>query len=217
VRAQGGFTLLEVAIASSIAVVLAAASIASIHTVVRGAATTARSVRAISAANALQARLIESAAIAWSVFVPRVDVRGNGNADGHEVDFVTQDATRRSFWWAYAFDRSQKLVTQYAYVPGGAVRAGTTYDGIDNFDAAPYPLSAIAVPSSPGFDPLFARATVHDVVVPFEWTPQAPGGNGLVRVAFDGPGVRRNVALAPVTAPTRFTVVLTYTPAPSGL
>jgi hypothetical protein len=214
VRAQRGFTLLDVSIASSIAVVLAIASIASIHTIVRGASSAARDVRALSSANELQARLIAGAAIAWSIFVPRNDVRGNANADGHEVDFVTQDATRRSFWWAYLFDPVRKRVTQYAYSPGGAVRAGATYDGIDAFAATAYPLSAIAVASSPEFDPLFARAGLRDVAMPFAWTSQAPGGNGLVRVAFDAPGVRRNVVLASATAPTRFTVVLTYTPPP---
>jgi prepilin-type N-terminal cleavage/methylation domain-containing protein len=213
-RAQRGFSLLEVSIASAIAVVLAVQSIALVHTLVLGATATAHRVRAGASAAELQARLIVSAATAWSVFVPRADVLGSGNADGHEVDFVTQDVTRRSFWWAYAFDATRRRVTQYAYSPGGAVRAGGTYDGIDAFHASAYPVSAVTVASNPGYDPLFAGASVHDVVMPFGWTPQAPGGNGLVRVAIGGTGINRVAMLAPATAPSRFTVVLTYTPAP---
>jgi prepilin-type N-terminal cleavage/methylation domain-containing protein len=217
VRGQRGFSLLEVLIASAIAVLLAAQSIALVHTLVLGASASARRVRATSSASELQARLIASSGTAWSVFVPRDDVLGVANADGHEVDFVTQDVTRRSFWWAYTFDAVRRRVTQYAYSPSGAVRAGTTYDEIGAFHADAYPVSNVTNPSSPHYDPLFAGAAVRDVSMPFDWTPQAPGGNGLVRITIGGTGVHRVATLAPATAPTRFTVVLTYTPAPQNL
>ncbi|HEY1682247.1 MAG TPA: prepilin-type N-terminal cleavage/methylation domain-containing protein [Candidatus Tumulicola sp.] len=216
-RGQRGFSLLEVLIASAIAVVLACQSIAAIHAFALEAASTGRRVRAASAWAGLRERLAGSAATAWSVFVPQRDVLGNANADGHEVDFVTQDATRRSFWWAYAFDRSKRRITQYAYSPGGDMRAGATYDDIDGFAAIAYPISAVALPSSPAYDALFAGATAPDVTVPFAWTPAAAGGNGIVRATIDAPGVHALEILAPATAPTRFTVVLTYTPAPPGL
>jgi prepilin-type N-terminal cleavage/methylation domain-containing protein len=217
VKGQRGFSLLEVSIASAIAVVLAAQSIALVHTLVLGATASARRVRATSSASELQARLIASSALAWSVFVPRADVLGVANADGHEVDFVTQDVTRRSFWWAFTFDAVRRRVTQYAYSPSGAVRAGATYGEIDAFHADAYPVSNVTDPSSPRYDPLFAGALVRDVTMPFGWTPQAPGGNGLVRIGIGGAGVNRVAALAPATAPTRFTVVLTYTPPPQHL
>jgi prepilin-type N-terminal cleavage/methylation domain-containing protein len=217
VRAQRGFTLLEVLVASAIAIVLACQSIALLHALIVGATLTGERVRAASAAGELDARLVASAATAWSVFVPERDVLGGANADGHEIDFVTQDAARRSFWWAYRFDRSHRRVTQYAYSPGGAVRNGATYDGLTGFRASAYPVSAVRLADSPAYDALFANASVTDVAVPFGWTPEAPGGNRIVRVTMDGPGVHRLAVVTAATAPSRFTVVLTYTPAPNGL
>ncbi len=102
------------------------------------------------------------------------------------------------------------------------LRAGTcapalAYDGIDDFVAVAFPISAVTLPSSPAYDALFAGATAPDVTVPFAWTPAAAGGNGIVRATIDAAGVHALEILAPATAPTRFTVVLTYTPAPPGL
>ena len=210
---QRGFSLIELLVAAAIAFVVGWQLLALIHTTVLGSKRLDAALRAHSAADRLEERLADDADTAWSVFVPRTALDGSDNRDGHEVDFVTEDGSHRSYWWAYVYDARASRVTNYAYTPGGTRMTGETYDGIDVFAAVVHPITDLAQPSSPAFDPLFASVSVAPVDVPFGLGPDAIGGNHLVRVQCAGGGVRRDALLSAGTAPSRFTVVVEYTPA----
>lgn len=214
-EAQRGFTLAETLVAAAIAFVIGWQLLALAHALVLGTSHLDARLRARSAADRLEERLTGDAAGAWSVFVPPRDVFGGYNADGHELDFVTEDAAHRTFWWAYAYDGAAQRVTSYAYEPGGAPAPGETFDGIGAFAAHAHPITDLLEPRSEAYDPLFAGSTVTPIEVPFDWNPAARGGNGVVRVRLRGGGAARDALLAAGTAPTRFTVVVDYTPAPS--
>jgi type II secretory pathway pseudopilin PulG len=196
VEAQRGFSLIELLVAAAIAFVIGWQLLALTHTTILGADRLDARLRAQGAVDRLEERLAGDAATAWSVFVPPRALDGTNNSDGHEIDFVTEDAAHRSFWWAYSYDAAAARVTNYAYVPGGARVAGETYEGVTVFAAGVHPISDLRRPQSEAYDPLFANATVTPVAVPFGWNPQAVGGNHLVIV------------------PSRFTIVVDYTPAP---
>jgi hypothetical protein len=168
-----------------------------------------------SATDRLAERLESDAAGAWSVFVPDDDVFGASNADGHELDFATEDASHRTYWWAYGYAASTQRVTAYVYAPGSKPIAGDVFDGIGGFGAESRRVTALSDPRSDVYDPLFAGTTVTAVDFDFGWsTALANGGNGLTRVQLQAPGVDRTILLSSATAPTHFTVVVQYTPAP---
>ncbi|HEY1656062.1 MAG TPA: prepilin-type N-terminal cleavage/methylation domain-containing protein [Candidatus Tumulicola sp.] len=215
-RAQRGFTLLELLVASAIAFVVGWQLLGFAHALVLGTARLDERLRGRSAADRLKERLASDAATAWSVFVPRNDVDGSRNADGHELDFVTEDAGHRVYWWAYDYSASAKRVTAYAYVPGGTPTAGETFEGIDSFVARRHSIADLSEPKSEAYDPLFAGVAVTPVDVPYGWNAEATGGNQLVRVRLTAPGLKREALLASGTAPSRFTVVVDYTPPPSA-
>lgn len=168
------------------------------------------------AAQRLGERLNSDAMAAWSLFVPPVDRFGRSNADGHELDFVTEDGRHRTLWWAYAFDSAARRVTRYGYDPRGAARAGESYDGIERFSAATYPITDVMRSQSAVYDPLFANATVTPVDVPFGWMPGVAGGNRLAHVRYRAADWNRDVLLASGGAPSRVTIVFSYTPPPRG-
>jgi hypothetical protein len=202
-------------IAAAIALVVGWQLLALTHATIFNAAHLDQRLRVRSAADRLEERLTSDAASAWSIFVPSDDVNGTNNRDGHELDFVTQDASHRTFWWAYAYDGSVKRVTRYAYAPGSPPVSGETYDGVDDLVARTYPITDLTNPASEAYDPLFAGVTVDAVDVDYGWNAAAVGGNHLVRVALTGNGVDRTMLLASATAPTHFTVLVKYTPPPA--
>ena len=106
-------------------------------------------------------------------------------------------------------------MTYYAYLPGGGAHAGETYEGVARFVARVHPITDLAQPSSDAYDPLFAGVAVTAVEIPYGWNPAATGGNHLVRVTLEAGGVVRDALLASGTAPSHFTVVVDYTPAPT--
>jgi hypothetical protein len=201
-------------IAAAIALAIGWQLLALTHATIFSAAHLDRRLRARSAADRLEERLASDAATAWSIFVPNTDVNGTNNADGHELDFVTEDASHRSFWWAYGYDATAKDVTRYAYAPGSAPVSGETYDDIDGLVARAHPITDLAKPASDAYDPLFAGISVSAVDVDFGWNAAAAGGNHLVRVRLTGSGIDRTMSLASATAPSHFTVVVKYTPPP---
>lgn len=186
------------------------------HTLSAGAQRLNRSRSSRLAADRLGERLRSDATAAWSLFVPPADRFGRTNSDGHELDFVTEDARHRTLWWAYVFDSSARRVIRYGYDPGGTLRAGEAYDGIDRFSAAAYPITDVVRPESPVYDPLFAGAGVTAVDVPFGWRAGVSGGNRLTDVRYRGGGSMRDEPLASGASPSRFTVVFFYTPPPSA-
>ena len=215
-ESQRGFSLVETIVAAAIALVLALQLLAMTHATVLGARRLDGRLRARTSADRLEERLIADAATAWSVFVPDAGVDGRPNVDGHELDFVTEDGSHVASWWAYAFDAASGRVTRYAYVPGTTAVAGEPYDHLTGLRARAHPITDVAKRSSGVYDPLFAQASAADVEVDFGWNPAATGGNRIVAVRLTGDGVDRTLMLSPATAPSRFTVVVKYTPAPAS-
>lgn len=214
-KSQRGFSLAEITVASAIAFTIGALLIWLTHATVLAAAHLDRRLNARSATDRLCERMYAGASSAWSVFVPVHDVQGNANADGHEVDFVSEDASHRSYWWAYDFDARASHVTVYAYAPGTPPSAGDVYSGVSDFSAQTHALRDLADPSNEVYDALFAGDVLTPVDVPFDWGGNAVGGNHLVRVHVAAEGIDRTVLLATGTAPSHFTVVVDYTPAPA--
>ena len=211
---QRGFSLIEVLVCSAVAFFLGWVLLAIASEVSSGASRLAQLENARTATDRLADRLEADAASAWSAFVPPVDVNGAGNADGHEIDFVTEDGAHRQFWWAYLFDATASRATQYAYSPGGAQQAGASFDGITLMRAKAYDVTSLFDASSAIYDPLFANSTASAVDFDYGWNPHALGGNRIVRLRLQAPGVDRELILTSATAPTHYTVLLDYTPPP---
>lgn len=169
-----------------------------------------------SATDRLAERLESDAAGAWSIFVPDGDVFGTNNADAHELDFTTQDASHRTYWWAYNYTAAARRVTVYAYTPGTPPIAGDVFEGITGFGAESHPVTDLGNPNSDIYDALFAGATVTPVDFDFGWSLSAAnGGNRLTRVQLEASGVDRTILLSSATAPTHFTIVVEYTSPPA--
>jgi hypothetical protein len=160
-------------------------------------------------------RLGSEASSALAVYVPASDVFGNGNADGHEVDFYAQDGSHRPYLWAYTYDASASSVTCYAIAIGSAPIAGEVVSGIDAFTATAVVANDLSNAASNAYDPLFAGANAPDVPYAFPGELAATGGNRLVALSLRASGVNRRIMLASADAPTAFTVVVTYTPSPA--
>ncbi len=211
---QRGFSLVEVLVATAIAFVVGWLLLRLTGGTMAAAARGSSRLAGGSAASRLSERLTAEAASAWSVFVPPADALGNDNADGHELDFAGEDAGHRQWCHAYAFDAATGRVAAYAYLPGGAAASGETFDGIASLHAKVFPIAALWNAGGELYDPLFAGSSASDVAYDFGWNPMAAGGNRLVRVALKADGANGELVLSSATAPTHFTVVIEYTPAP---
>jgi hypothetical protein len=203
-------------VASAIAMAIGWQLLTLTHVLGVGTQRLQRSSTARVAAQRLEERLNSDAMAAWSLFVPPVDRFGRSNADRHELDFVTEDDGHRTLWWAYAFDSGARCVTRYGFDPSGSTRAGESYDGIERFSAATYPITDVVRRHSAVYDPLFANATVKPVDVSFGWMSGVAGGNRLADVRYRAADKNREVVLASGGAPTRVTIVFSYTPPPRG-
>lgn len=162
--------------------------------------------------------LFAQADSAWVIFVPSQDVLGSANADGHEVDFFARDSLGRNLYRAYRFDPSAQSIQSFTYdTPGGAaVALGAPLGGIAEFDARRYPVSALHDASSPAYNALFAAGAPASASVDLGAGPGIAGGNDVVRVAVRSTGYERHASLVTQVAPSGFTVVFPYTPAPSA-
>lgn len=85
--------------------------------------------------------------------------------------------------------------------------------GVGTFSALTYPITALQDPSSPIYNPLYAGAVLQPVAVQF--APGALGGNALTAVTIASEHYVRAMLLTTRTAPSGFTIVLRYTPAPT--
>lgn len=214
-QSQRGFTLVEVLVAAAMAFVLGWALIALAHALVGNAVHLDARLTARSATDRLAERLQSDAASAWSVYVPGNDLFGASNANGHEIDFATENSLHQQIWWAYTYDAALQRVIEHGFVPKGAHTDGETFDGITAFAAEVHPVSDLSVASSNIFDPLFAASNATPVEFDYGWASKAAvGGNHLVRVHIAAFGVDRALLLSSATAPTHFTVILEYTPPP---
>jgi prepilin-type N-terminal cleavage/methylation domain-containing protein len=216
VTAQRAFSLVELMVAAAIAAMLSWVLVSALHATIVHAAHLDARLTSRASIDRLTDRLNGDAASAWSVFVPGTDVLGAKNADGHEIDFVSESASRDTYWWAYTFDATNGRVTKYTYVPGAKPIAGDAFDSIDGFAAELHPVTDVATASSDVYDPLFASANATAVNFDFGWpAAAAAGGNHLVRIELTGTGIDRTLLLASATAPSHFTVIVNYTPPPA--
>lgn len=220
---QRGFTLLEMLIAAAIAVLLGSLTLFCVHALLGTSATLAARFSDQAQIGALVDRLEADEDSAWAIFVPPQDVFGASNADGHEVDFFTRDGQGRAAFWAYRYDASAKpapLLQRYSYAsPGGsAVAQGSAITGITAFSAHTYPITALADASSPLYSPLYAGAQLHAGAVRFfpQSAPWIAGGNQVTLLHVQTAEDARALNLSTQTAPSGFTVVLRYTPPPTG-
>ncbi len=213
---ESGFTLVETLVGAAIAAIVLWGLVAAANRL--AAWTTAADQRVTAQAGAwrLLERLSSEAASAWAVYVPATDVLGNSNADGHEVDFFSEDSSHRPYGWSYTYDATSHIVTRYA-IAGGVATGGDTIADIDSFVATPANVTQLSDSSSPAYDPLFAGAAAPDVPFSFSAMPSATGGNRLVAIQLVASGVDRTVLLASEDAPTAFTVVVNYTPSPAPI
>jgi hypothetical protein len=211
-----GFSLVEVLVATACAVLLGIVLAGLTHAMALWSARVAGTTRAQASLDRLLERWDTESATAWSVFAPATDIFGQSNADGHELDLATVDSRRRPSFRAYYYKAGTRQLVEYAYGSRGAppVATGNTSESISAFEARTYPASALRDPASPFFDPLFATATIADAAVPLQLGPDALGGNRLTRVHITADRLDRMEMLASETAPSGFTIVMTYTPAP---
>lgn len=209
---QRGAALLDLIAGAAVALIVFGAAVTVVHALGSAAQSRHAIVLARTQADEILERMRAEAASAWSVFVPAADVGGASNADGHEIDFATQDAARSVFRWAYSYDRSAQTLTRYALSSGGTAQAQDTLSGVTAFSAQAFPATSIADPASAVYDPLFANATVTPVA--YTLADGSVAGNGFVRVAIAGAGTSETALLSTGIAPTQFTVVVRYTPQP---
>jgi prepilin-type N-terminal cleavage/methylation domain-containing protein len=207
---QRGFTLVEVLVAAGISAMLAAIAIGLAHAAIGWSQRASAVADAQTALDRLEERFDAESAGAWSIFVPANDVLGNANADGHEVEIATEDALRRPSFRAYRYDANAQTIAEYVYGSAGAtpIATGDVTTGVTAFSAINGSASALA-------GPLFANASILDATVPLPFgVPEAVGGNRLTIVSATIGHFERDIVLASATAPSSYTVVLRYTPAP---
>jgi prepilin-type N-terminal cleavage/methylation domain-containing protein len=219
VPTQRGFSLLEVAVAAAIAVVLALFCVRAAAAALHALSLQSTRMNEESVVQTLTDRWQADEDTAWAIFTPPSDVSGNANADGHELDFFSRDAKNRSYFWAYAYNANTQTLIRYTYdAPGAAPSLDETFTGITRFYAHTYPLTALQDASSKIYSPLYASATLSDGGVQFYPTnaPWIQGGNTITYVRLETAVNVRELHLSTQTAPSGFTVVLNYTPAPTA-
>lgn len=214
---ERGFSLVEVLLAAAIAAIATTVLVTLAHHLARATRALDDRLQGSSAAHVLLDRLEGDSQAAWAVWVPPLDVEGDDNRDGHEVDFFAQDASHRGYAWAYRFDAAAHAVTRYAYAAGSAPLSGVTYRPIDAFSATTSPAGAIGNRAAAAYDPLFASARVDSYAYDYGTPFGAIGGNAITRVRVVTAGADLATLLASATAPSHFTVVVTYTPPPAPL
>lgn len=202
-------TLIELVVGVGLAALLSLALIAAVGTAVRFAASADADATGVTQTRALFERLRAQAHSAWAIFVPRLDVLGVENSDGHEIDFFAEDAQHAPHFWAYRFDARAHTLERYLYAAPGTpgLPSGDLLSNVDAFSATSFAASSVP-------DPLFSGASVQNVRVDFGLGSDVIGGNALVRVSVKLGIVLRECILASATAPTGFTLVYSYTPAP---
>ena len=155
---------------------------------------------------------------AWAIFTPPADVSGKPNTDGHELDFYTRDESGTDRFWAYTFDSNAQTLTRSTYAaPGASARVDQVFTGIASFHAQTYPLTALQDTASPIYSPMYASATVQNGAVRFfsQSAPWIAGGNQITDVRIANAQQSLEFHLSTQSAPSGYTVVLNYTPAPS--
>lgn len=208
-----GFTLIEVLFAAAGFVILTVGLVMLFGGFVQGAAKQSAQHGASEAAWRVVAELERDAQTAIAIFIPATDVLGNANADGHEVDFYTKDATRAAAFAAYRFDAAALTITRYTYAqPGATATAVGTPIAATGFAAATLLASALA--TDPSVSPLLGGYTPQDIALQVGYAGVI-GGNALVSVNVVTSAKNLTVRLLPGVLPASFTIVGTSTPTPA--
>ena len=216
-RVSRGFTLIELVVAVGIAVMLSYFLVRTTAMTLHWSSMQAQRNVEHASMEELVDRWRAEEDSAWAIFTPDTDVNGVANGDGHEVDFFTRDAKYQSYFWAYNYDAQAKTLMRYQYAaPGGTPVVDTTYGGITTFYVHTYPVTALQDRSSKVYSPLYDGATLLPGAVRFYGAayPQIAGGNQITYLRVESPTMVREMQLSTQTAPSGFTVVLQYTPAP---
>ncbi len=214
-NAESGFTLVETIVGAAVAFFVIWTLVAIANRSVTAAAHLHAMMSGENAAARLTERLGSESASAWAVWVPGRDVVGDNDADGHEVDLFAEDGAHRAHAWAYRYDAQTHLLTRYAYAPGVPAQPGEIMGYFDSFRAVMGDPGALGDPSNRDwYDPLLAGVSAPLVHYAFASMPSAQGGNGLVNVSLSASGVEQSIIITGAAAPTTFTIVLPYTPAP---
>jgi prepilin-type N-terminal cleavage/methylation domain-containing protein len=210
-RAQRGFTLLEVLAALGAFSVAALFLLAAVASVAHWNAALAERQSSEAELGGLADRLESEEDSAWAIFTPY--------SDGRELDFFMRDARSRAHFWAYRYDSSAQTLQRvvYASPDAAAIADGPPLTGVVSFFAQTYPVTALQDSASPLFSELYASAALTPATVGFGFAdrPGIAGGNQITYVRVATRHSVRALALATQTAPSGFTIVLRYTPAPS--
>jgi type II secretory pathway pseudopilin PulG len=212
-----GFTLVEVVVALGIAVMLNLLLLRVTVPALRVLALQTAREGSRSAMDLLVDRLRIDVDSAWAIFTPPADALGHSNDDGHEVAFFMRDGSGRAYFWSYTYDRESQTVTRYLYRSIGAPpTADERYTGLTQFTSHTYPVTALQDPKTAVYSPLYDGAHLTAAAVTFFGAAHAEvaGGNAITLVQMRAPALARDLALVTRTAPTGFTIVLEYTPAP---
>jgi prepilin-type N-terminal cleavage/methylation domain-containing protein len=218
-RSQRGFSLLETLVAVAVVTVIGFFVVSAIAQALRWNAAFSQHRMAEAAIGFLADRLEAEEDSAWAIFAPPLDAYGSSNADGHEVDFFFRDAQSRAHFIAYCYHKTKHRIQRLLYAKtGGAPAAdGAPISGIDDFFAQTYPVTALQDPDSLVYSDLYRSAALHRAEVRFDRAqPWIAGGNQITYVRVRSAQTTREFQLSTQTAPSGFTIVLRYTPAPSN-
>jgi len=218
-RSQRGFTLLETVVAVTILTIIGFCVLSAITQALRWNASLAQRRMAETAIGSLGDRLEAEEDSAWAIFTPPLDAYGSSNEDGHEVDFFLRDAQNRAHFTAYLYDKAEHRIQRllYAKVGGVPVAGGSAIANVDDFFAHTYPVTALQDPQTPVYSELYRNAEIHRAEVRFDPAqPWIAGGNQMTYVRIRSAQFTRQLQLSTQTAPSGFTIVLRYTPAPSS-
>jgi type II secretory pathway pseudopilin PulG len=216
--AQRGFTLLETVVALGVVTAAGLLLVPALAGAFHWNASLGQRRTAQTAIAALADRLEADADSAWAIFTPPLDVYGSPNSDGHELDFFLRDAQNRAHFWAYRYDKTDRQIQRLVYAaPSDTPTAdGAPLRGAD-FLARTYPVTALQDPQALIYSPLYRDAALQAAQVRFD--PDRPwiaGGNQIAYVRLRSAQSARELQLSTQTAPSGFTIVLRYTPSPSG-
>ncbi len=211
---ERGFTLIETLVSTAIAVAVIGIALLLFVRLATAASVASAALQSRSQADRLLDRLHDDAGDAWSLSVPPLDAFGAANSDGHELEFAAVDGAGQAHAWAYVFDAAQHTVTRYALASGAPPVPGEQFSNATTFAAQAASVTALFDPNQALYDPLLAASSATAVAMPSS-DGVGSGGNGLIAVhlAMDD-GSTFDDVLAGATAPTHFSVIVNYTPAP---
>ena len=216
-RGSRAFSLIELLIAAVILTLLLFAVGDAITLTLRSETRDVGRVGSNRTVTELAARLREEARSSTAVFVPRVDVNGSANDDGHEVDFFRRSSFGADAFVAYLFDSRSGQVVRDEY----STSSGLT--SIAHSDLAAGGISAFSAQRMDvgGSNTVVDGADVKPVSILYG-RPEVSGGNAVVLVSVQTGGgttlvQSAEIHLAAKAAPTSLAVVVPAgTPQPTS-